>query len=286
MVKFLLRKLFWGFFRHLLSDKWYTMVRYWLELDKWPNIKHPKKFSEKIQYIKLYEKSELRRTVANRNKVRNYVDEKVGSEYLIPLIGIYKELTPDIWESLPKKFVLKANHGSGMLKIVFDKTQEDYSVVYNHTEKWKKFDYAQFGREWAYKSIPKTIVAEELLLDSNQSIPDDYKFFCFHGRVELIQVDVARFNNHKRVLFDRDFKKINAKLLHPRYEGTLERPSNLCKAIEVAELLSSDFNFIRVDLYLLENKIYFGELTNYPGSGFEPFEPNSMDYNVGKLLKL
>lgn len=286
MVKFLLRKLFWGFFRHPMSDKSYLKFRYWLELDEWPNLNQPKKFTEKIQYLKLHEQTGLRKKVANRTTVREYVKEKVGSEYLIPLIGIYDVLTRKIWDSLPNQFVLKANHGSAMLRIVFDKIQEDFSEIYHQTEKWKNFNYAQFGRERVYEDIPRTIVAEELLLDSNQTIPADYKFFCFHGRVEIIQVDIDRFNNQKRKLLDRDFELIDARILHPKFEGKIERPSNLEEAIEVAEKLSEDFNFIRVDLYLLENKIYFGELTNYPGNGFQPFQPESMEYKVGDLLQL
>lgn len=286
IAKYLLRKLFWGLFRHPMSDETYLKFRYWLELDKWPNLENPQKFTEKIQYLKLYEQSELRKKAANRTEVRTYVEEKIGSDHLIPLIGIYEELTPEIWDSLPDQFVLKANHGSAMLKIVIDKNQENYDEVYHQTERWKGFDYAQFGRERVYEGIPRTIVTEELLLDSNQSIPADYKFFCFHGRVEIIQVDVDRFNNQKRKLLDRDFNEIDATILHPRYEQELKRPANLDEAIEIAEKLSADFNFIRVDLYLLENQIYFGELTNYPGNGFQPFQPEPMEYKVGALLEL
>ncbi len=286
MVKYLLRKLFWGLFRHSMSDESYLKFRYWLELHEWPNLENPQKFTEKIQYLKLYEQSGLRKRVANRTEVRTYVEEKAGRDYLIPLIGIYQALTPEIWDSLPNQFVLKANHGSAMLKIVYDKTQENYDEIYHQTEQWKNFDYAQFGRERVYEGIPRTIVAEELLLNSNQTIPADYKFFCFDGQVEIIQVDIDRFKNQKRKLLDRDFKEINATILHPKYEEKLERPAKLDEAIEVAEKLSADFNFIRVDLYLLENKIYFGELTNYPGNGFQPFQPKPMEYKVGALLEL
>lgn len=269
-----------------MSDESYLKFRYWLELDEWPNLNQPKKFTEKIQYLKLHEQTGLRKKVANRTTAREYVTKKVGSEYLIPLIGIYDELSREIWDSLPNQFVLKANHGSAMLRIVFDKTQENYSKIYHQTEKWKKFNYAQFGRERVYEGIPRTIVTEKLLLDANQTIPADYKFFCFNGRVEIIQVDIDRFNNQKRKLLDRDFKEIDATVLHPKYEEELEQPENLDEAIEIAEKLSSDFNFIRVDLYLLENQIYFGELTNYPGNGFKPFQPKSMEYKIGDLLQL
>lgn len=285
-TKPILRKLFWGGLRHLLSDKQYAKMRYWLELDMVPDIDNPKRFTEKIQYIKLYDRTPLRQKIADRTQVRQYVAQKAGKEYLIPLIGVCKKLTPDIWRTLPGQFVLKANHGCGMLKIVFDKQEEDFEEVRKLTESWKEFDYATFGREWAYRGLPRTIVAEKLLLDTSQNIPNDYKFFCFNGRVEIIQIDFDRFGDQKRNLYDRNFNQLDAKLLYPNYEGEVSKPANLHEAITVAENLSSELNFVRVDLYLLNDKIYFGELTNYPGNGFVPFQPTAKEYEIGSLLKL
>ncbi|HYW33794.1 MAG TPA: ATP-grasp fold amidoligase family protein [Balneolaceae bacterium] len=286
LIKWPIRKLFWGGLRHFLTDKQYARLRYWLELDRSLNLQNPQRFTEKIQYIKLYQRRELRKKIANRMETRKYVAQKIGEDFLVPLIGAYDTLTPQIWESLPEKFVLKANHGCGMFHIVLNKAEEDYASVRQKTEEWKNFDYAEFGREWAYKGLPRTIIAEELLLDSNQSIPQDYKFYCFNGRVKLIHIHFDRFGNPRRNLYDRNFNRINAKLLFPNYEGEVEKPEDLEKAIEVAEVLASDLNFVRVDLYLLEDHIYFGELTNYPGNGFIPFEPEAMEYKIGSLLEL
>lgn len=285
-TKPILRKLFWGGLRHFLSDKQYAKIRYWLELDRIPDIENPQRFTEKIQHIKLYDRTPLRQKIADRTQVRHYVAQKAEEEYLIPLIGVYDKLTAEVWQTLPNQFVLKANHGCGMLKIVFDKDEEDYEEVRKLTERWKKFDYAAFGREWAYRDVPRTIVAEELLLDSSRSIPNDYKFFCFNGRVEIIQIDFDRFSNQKRNLYDRDFNQLNTTLLYPNYKGEVSKPENLHEAITVAENLSSELNFVRVDLYLLNNRIYFGELTNYPGNGFVAFQPPAKEYEVGSLLEL
>lgn len=284
--KSILRKLFWGGFRHFLSDRQYAKIRYWLELDRPLNLKNPERFTEKIQYIKLFEQTELRRKVADRTRVRDYVAQKAGEQYLIPLVDVFDELTPEIWKNLPNQFVLKANHGCGMLKIVRDKKTNDFENIHRLTETWKNTDYYKFGREWAYKDIPRTLVAEDLILNSDGSIPRDYKFFCFHGRVEIIQVDVNRFGDQKQALLNREFKPLEAERRFPKYEGTLKKPLLLNEAIRVAELLSADFNFIRVDLYLVKNRIYFGELTNYPGNGFISFKPEKMEYELGDLLKL
>lgn len=269
-----------------MSDEQYARFRYWLELDEWPDLENPQTFTEKIQYIKLYQRNELRKKVADRIKARDYVSQRVGEDHLIPLIGNYNELTPDVWDKLPTQFVLKANHGCEMLKIIRDKYQSDYNNVYRQTEEWKNTDYSKIGREWVYEDLPRTILAEKLLLDSGNSIPEDYKFFCFHGQVKIIQIDFDRFGNQRRNLYNRNFNRIDARLLYPNYNKPVEKPENLRNAIEIAEILSAEFNFIRVDLYLMENKIYFGELTNYPGNGFKPFEPRAMNYEIGKLLNL
>jgi len=286
LIKWPIRKLFWGVFRNFLTDKQYAQLRYWLELDRFIDLQNPQRFTKKIQYIKLYQRRDLRKKIANRQEVRKYVSEKIGDKFLIPLVGVYETLTPKIWESLPDKFVLKANHGCGMFHIVLNKDEENYAAVHQKTEEWKNFDYGKFGREWAYQGLPRTIIAEELLLDSNQSIPIDYKFYCFNGRVELIHIHFDRFGDPRRNLYDRNFNRIDAKLLFPNYEGEVKRPQNLEEAIKVAEVLASDLNFVRVDLYLLDDQIYFGELTNYPGNGFIPFEPEAMEYKIGSLLKL
>lgn len=285
-MKFILSKLFWGFFRYFLSDKQYARFRYWLELDKCPDLENPRTFSEKIQYIKLQERIELRKRIADRMKVREYVSERIGENHLIPLIGNYKELTPDVWKELPSQFVLKANHGCGMLEIVRQKNNSDYGTIYKKTERWKRTDFYRIGREWVYKDLPRTILAEKLLLNPGNSIPEDYKFFCFHGRVKIIQIDFNRFGDQRRNLYDRNFNRLDATLLYPNYDQPVNKPDNLEQAIEHAETLSSGLNFIRVDLYLMENNIYFGELTNYPGNGFVDFSPEPVAKRVGSFLNL
>lgn len=286
MFKYLVKKVFWGFLRHLVSDKQFAQIRYWLNFDRLPDLENPQSFTEKIQFIKLYERTELRKTFADRMKSRSYVAGKVGEEYLIPLFGTYKEITEENWKSLPRQFVLKANHGCGMLEIVKDKEEADFSSVKQTTEDWKNTDYYKVGREWAYKGLPRTILAEKLLLNAETEIPADYKFFCFHGEVRIIQVDKNRFGEQKRNLYDRNFKRLDTTLLYPNFEDSLEKPILLEEAIEIAEQLSRGVNFVRVDLYLLDNSIFFGELTNYPGNGFVAFEPPAMENRAGEYLHL
>ncbi|CAN5472017.1 ATP-grasp fold amidoligase family protein [soil metagenome] len=286
MNKPFLRKLFWAGLRHFLSDKQYAKFRYWLELDRVPDIENPKRFTEKIQHIKLYQRTKLRKLAADRIRVRTYVTDKIGKVHLIPLIGNYQELTEQVWESLPSKFVLKANHGCKMNKIVTDKSEESFSEIKSLTEKWQQTDYYKFGREWVYKDLPRTIVAEELLENADGGIPDDYKFFCFDGKVEMVQVDFDRFEDHKLNLYDRKFRLIPVNLIYENLQETLPKPPQWNKAIELAEMLSSKFDFIRVDLFLVDQTIFFGELTNYPSNGFKPFKPDNFDEKLGKKWNL
>lgn len=272
--------------RHLLSDYWYAKVRYWLELDVWPDLEHPEKFTEKIQWIKLHERTAKRQRVADRTQVRDFVANRVGEQHLIPLIGCYDTLNTTIWKSLPSQFVLKANHGCEMIAIVFDKEKESYQQIKQRADNWQATDYFKVGREWVYKNLPRTILAESLMLTGDGDIPKDYKFFCFNGHVELIQVDYDRFSEQKRNLFDRDFNRIKGQLLYPPYEGNIQAPANLNRAVEIAEKLSEDFTFLRIDLYLLKDSVYFGELTNYPGNGFVPFQPEQLELNMGTKINL
>jgi len=286
MIKPILHKLFWGVFRHFLSDKQYATYRYWLELDRLPNIDQPERFTEKVQHIKLYQRSELRRLAANRISVRTYVSEKIGEQHLIPLIGNYDKLTPEIWEILPSRFILKANHGCKMNRIVTDKVEESFENIRTQTLKWQNTEYSKIGREWVYKNLPRTIVAEELLKNEKGDIPEDYKFFCFHGKVEMVQVDFDRFEDHRRNLYDRNFKLLPARLVHQNYEGTPKKPPQFDTAVEIAEKLAADFDFIRVDLFLVNQTVYFGELTNYPANGFQPFTPDEYDFIMGNKWNL
>jgi hypothetical protein len=218
--------------------------------------------------------------------VREFVREKAGEKYLIPLLLDTDKLSLSDWKSLPNSFVLKANHGCGMVELVFEKSAVEYDQIFKLTQEWLKFDYAKFGREWVYEEVPRKIIAEELITDSENEIPEDYKFFCFHGRVEMIQIDLGRFKKQRRNLYNRDFQLIDAKCLYPNSEKKVTKPQNLDEMIAVAEKLASEFNFIRVDLYSSNNRVYFGELTNFPGNGFIAYQPDSFDFELGKKVKL
>jgi len=287
MLHFIAKKLFWGIFRHILSDKSYARVRYKLERGIFPNLKNPERLTEKIQLLKLFDRNPLRQRVADRMEMRDYVSGKSTSDHLVPVLGVYDTFEKKDWSRLPNQFVLKANHGCGFVKIIRDKPSEKFEKIKQLTEYWQRQDYSRLGREWVYKDLPRSIIAEELLLSDSGDIPRDFKFTCIHGKAEFVQVDIGRFDDQRRNLYDRDFNLLDVKLLYPQFvERKLEKPGLWDDAVQLSEILAEEFDFIRVDLYLVDGKIYVGELTNFPGSGFIGFDPDEFDKKMGKKLSL
>ncbi len=281
-----LNKLFWGVLRHFLSDRQYARIRYKLIFGFYPDIEKPNRFSEKIQYIKLYERTGLRRMAADRLKVRDYVKERAGEEVLIPQLKIFKSLDKTIWNELPDQFVIKASHGSGFNRIIRDKKSENIDDVIRVTNRWLETDYFKIGREWVYKGMERFLIAEKLILDENGQIPPDYKFYCFNGDVALIQVDLNRFKEQQRFLVDPSFEPLDARLYYPPGDQLPDKPEAFEQAVQLAGRLSKSFNFIRADLFIIHDKVWFGELTNYPANGFQAFEPESLELEMGRKLIL
>jgi hypothetical protein len=265
-----------------LPDLWFTRVVYFLRHQKPLNLKHPKTFNEKITFIKLYSNNALRYLVVDRLKVRDYVAPRSSELKLVPVLWSGTSFTQEVYDTLPKEFVIKGNHGSQMVAIV-DKDTTDYKGLLNKVEGWMDFDYSQKGRERVYQSLERYYVVEEKLY-SRSMTPPDFKFFCFEGKVEMVQVDADRFSRHTRNLYDRDFNEMNIRLRQPKGR-TIDKPPPFEKAVGIAEALSSEFSFIRVDLYLIGHDVYFGELTNYPGNGLEKFIPHDFDSYLGDKIK-
>jgi hypothetical protein len=276
------RKIFKVFYNSL-NDYWYARVRFIKSHRYIPNFKNPKSFSEKINHIKLYKINKLREKIVDRIWVREYIKQKAPECKLIENLWVGKEFTKEVWNSLPQEFVIKGNHGSGMVKVV-DKKENSFLEILDLTKTWMIADYAKLGREWFYSKVEPLIIVEEKLKFKND-VPPDFKFFCFNGRVEIIQVDTERFIKHKRDLYDRYFNILDVKYIFERGQK-IEKPLIYDQAVKIAEELSQDFDFIRVDLYLLDATVYFGELTNVPGNGVENFEPKSFDFELGKKLVL
>lgn len=247
------------------------------------DIDNLKTFNEKLQWLKLYDRNPLYTKLVDKYKGREYISEKIGEEHLIPLLGVWDNPDEIDFDSLPNQFVLKCNHNSGLgMCICKDKSKLDIKKVKSDLRKGLKQDYYLTGREWPYKNVPRKVICEEYLGDN----PKDYKFFCFNGKVHYVLVCSDRFNNLKETFFDRNWNVAPFKRPNIEIDNKIKKPINFEKMIELSEFLSKDIPFLRVDFYEVENKIYFGELTFYPASGFSGFEPNEWDYRLGDLIEL
>jgi hypothetical protein len=220
--------------------------------------------------------------------VRDYIAGKGGGDYLIPLLwnGDNPEKIP--FDELPLKFVIKANHGCGYNIIVKDKTQLDREKAKRQLKKWLDSNFCNdtfLGIAWGYKNIKPHIIIESSL-EENGKVPVDYKFFCFSGRMDFFKIDFARFEGHSEKFFDRELNGLDlVEVGLKRYQGKIDLPNDFEEMVRVAESLSEGFDFMRVDLYSTKNKIYFSELTPYPGGVSAKFEPDSFDYVFGEKWK-
>ncbi len=251
------------------------------------NLKNPKTFSEKIQYRKLRERNILYTLCADKHKVREYVEEKIGGDYLIPLYGVFDRVTEEDINKLPKSFVIKANHGSGWLDIVFDKTKIDIFELILKCNGWMGMNSYYKTGEVHYRDIPPKIIVEELITE-NGRIPKDYKLHCFNNKKGfecVIAVVTDRDEDQKISYYDVHWNLLDLKYRYKNAE-LIEKPENLDEIIKLSKKLSEDFNYVRVDLYSVNNKIYFGELTFTPSNGYGKINPYEWDLKLGEKWEL
>lgn len=270
-----------------LPDSIYLKIMYRCIRHKRLNLKNPKTFNEKIQWLKLYDHNPLYTKLVDKYEVRQYVETKIGKQYLVPLIGVYNRVEDILFHELPDQYVLKCTHDSGTVIIKNKACQLTEDEIKKKLKKALKRKYYYEHREWPYKNVRPRIICEEYLVDESGFELKDYKIHCFEGKPRLIQVDFGRFTNHRRNLYDTDWKYIEASILYPNDPKTvINKPANLDKMLEVASVLSSPFSYVRVDLYVIKNNIFFGELTFHHGAGYEEFKPTELEIQMGEWLKL
>jgi hypothetical protein len=257
---------------------------YYRAFGSMPRLLRPRTFNEKLQHSKLFRRKPLHTVLADKIAVRSYVSERVGAEVLTKLYWTGTDLQSVSPVKLPPKFVLKANHACGTNLIVHDRDAFDWEQARELTRLWLGLDYSICGAEWQYRWIEPRLLIEELLSDADGAIPSDYKFFCLNGRVECVQIDIDRYARHMRAFVDRSFEPLDIRLVYPRHEGTLERPSSFAAMLEIAEALSKGQPFARVDLYDIGRPV-FGEITLHPGSGTQPFDPATYDQVLGSRIR-
>ena len=275
-----------GFF-NFLSDKQYIKLKYKCKTGKNLNLMHMETFNEKLQWLKLYDRNPLYTKLVNKYEVREYIKEKIGEEYLIPIIGCWDSPEQIDFKKLPEQFVLKSTHDSGGVYIVDKNSRNISGQAKNFFNKRLRTNYYKISREWPYKYCKRMIIAEKKMTDESGNELKDYKLFCFNGQVKLIQVDFDRFHNHRRNLYTCNWEYINESIEYPNDNKVqIEKPVVLEEMLNIASKLSVGLPHVRVDLYVIRERIYFGELTFYHGSGYEKFSSKVMEKRLGDCINL
>ena len=252
------------------------------------DLDHPRTFNEKIQWLKLYDSTPIKGELSDKYLVRDYVRNVIGEQYLVPLYGVWDSFEEINFSQLPESFALKCTHGSGTNAIICSKEEMDYSALKERFRNWMEINYAYAcGFEMHYQYITPRIIAEKYLKTSNGSDLRDYKVHVFQGQVKLIQVDIDRMHYHRRNLYTREWEYVPCAILYPTApEVWIEQPECLDELISISELLAKGFIYVRVDFYILNGHIYFGEMTFTHGSGVEAFTPETFNMEMGSWIQL
>ncbi|MEL5899099.1 ATP-grasp fold amidoligase family protein [Clostridium sporogenes] len=275
-------------FRIIPDDK-FLRIKYRLQMGKKLDLNSPQTFNEKLQWLKLYKRNPLYTQLVDKYEVRKYIAKTIGEEYLIPLLGVYDNFDEIDFDVLPNKFVLKPNHTSGNVYICKDKSQINYVELKKEVNMWLKRRYYWIHREWPYKNVKPKIICEKYMVDESGTELKDYKFMCFNGEIKCIFVCLNRnsVNGLNINIYDPSWNLMPfGRPNHLNSNTTILKPKNFDKMVQLAEKLSRDIPFVRVDFYETNGRLYFGELTFYPGAGFEEFNPESYDYLLGSWIRL
>lgn len=252
------------------------------------DLENPITFNDKLNWIKLYDKNPLMPKCSDKYTVREYVESCGCGEILNELIWEGFDPSKIPYENLPKQFVIKATHGSGMNLIVINKDELNVNKTIVKLAKWLKAKYLPCYGEWFYDVVKPRIIVEKFLTDDNNSVPVDYKVFCFNGIPKFIDVHTSRFSDHKRNLYDLDWNLMKDKSIGYKNDASayIEKPKQLEQLLEYAKKLSSNFTHARVDFYISNEKIYFGEITFTNGAGFSKITPYEFNKEMGGWLTL
>jgi TupA-like ATPgrasp len=249
---------------------------------RWPSLKNPKRFSEHIQYRKLYDDNPLFVVCADKVAAKQYVREKIGNDILIPTLYVGNQL-PAV-RDWPIPFVIKASHGSGMNIVVRSSDSLHWQNIEAKLARFLACDFGNVSRERFYSKIPRRILVEPFLSEDGK-FPLDYKLFVFAGRTEMIQLDTDREKVHKRSFYSLRWERLNIQCGYPQESRKFDAPKSLDTMISTAAILGKDFPFVRIDFYDIAGKAYFGEMTFTPESGYTKLSPLSEDIRLGEMWK-
>lgn len=268
-----------------IPDEIYLKILFYLKSGKKLNLNNPKTFNEKLQWIKLNDRKQLYTKLVDKYNVREYIENCIGKDYLIPIIGVYDNFNDINFDKLPNEFVLKCTHDSGSVIVCTDKNTLDMNLAREKINKALKKNFYYKNREWPYKNVKPKIVCEKML----DSEIFDYKIFCFNGEPKFLYVGQGLVSDHslKIDFYDLNWNRMDFKRSdYDNFNSVLNKPKKFEEMLEISRKLSKDIPFVRIDIYEVEEKLYFSEFTFTPGGGYIPFEPYSVDSILGDYIDL
>ena len=270
----------------IMPDKLFIQWRFKKRVGYRLNLTNPQTFNEKLSYLKLYDHRDIYTTLADKYAVYDVIERQIGAKYLIPLLGVWDSFDSIDFDALPNQFVLKATHDSGSYVICTDKQSFDIQKAKKKLEKALKRNYYMLSREWQYKNIPPRIIAQKYMADEKGKALKDYKVLCCNGKARVIHVNIDRFSDSRQDYYDTEWNKLDIVQDLPMSDIVLEKPALLPKMLELSEKLAQDYPVMRVDWYIGNNQLYFGELTLYEESGMYPFKNIEHDFLLGSWITL
>ena len=272
-----------------LPSRIYVKFHYEYFSNKKLDLNNPRDFNAKLEWYKVFYRPKILTQLADKYEVRTYVKEKIGSKYLNDIYGVYTKPEDIDYSILPNKFVIKANHTNGHNIIVDNKQLLDKKKVIQLFKKWlNKNQYYRRGQEWAYKNIKPKIIIEKFLKEEGQQSLIDYKFYCFDGTPKFIDVHIDREKNHQQGCFDLSFNLLpfGKTKKYSAISSDIKKPKNLSEMVKIAKKLSNNIPFVRVDLYSINGKTIFGEMTFYPSDARNKFYPENYNLIIGDYFNL
>ena len=269
-----------------VPSKPYLKLVYRIKTGKKLNLNNPKGFNEKLNWLKLNDIHEEYTELVDKVRVRKYIEDKIGGEFLFPLLGTWSSFDEINFEALPKQFVLKCNHDSGSVKVIRDKSKIDKTELKKFFNGRLKINPYCIGREYPYKKVKACILAEKLMVSEKGGGINDYKFFCFNGRPEIMFVATDRETDVKFDFFDMNFNHLDIVNIHENAKRKVEKPAAFDQMVAIAEKLSQGIPCVRIDLYDIDGKVYFGEFTFFHGGGFYLFKPDEWEMKLGDMIDI
>lgn len=276
-----------GFYKWM-PDELYLKKEFKIRMGKDLNLDNPQTFNEKLQWLKIHDRKPEYTVMVDKYAVKQYVADRIGEEYVIPTLGVWNHFDDIDFDALPNQFVLKCTHDSGGVAICKDKSTFDKVAAKRKIEHCLRRKYYYIHREWPYKNVPPRIIAEKYMSEDGNDEINDYKLMCFNSKVKATFVCSNRFSDEglNVTFYDTNWKRMPFERHYAASSGEISKPKTYEEMVSLAERLAQHISFIRVDFYEVKGKLYFGELTFFPGSGFKEFNPDEWDKTLGDWIKL